>query len=89
MRTLKVKISLVYEFLQLSSVAQLCPVLCDPMDCSTPGFPVYPQLLELAQTHVHRVGDAIQPAHPLLSPSPSVAIVKEIASLINFSAPGF
>ena len=44
--------------------------LCDPMDCSTPGLPVHHQLLELAQTHVHRVGDAIQPSHPLLSPSP-------------------
>ena len=44
--------------------------LCDPMDCSTPGFPVHHQLLELAQTHVHRVSDAIQPSHPLSSPSP-------------------
>ena len=44
---------------------------CDPMDCSTPGFPVHHQLLELAQTHVHRVGDAIQPSHPLSSPSPT------------------
>ena len=44
--------------------------LCDPMDCSTPGLPVHHQLLELAQTHVHRVGDAIQPSHPLSSPSP-------------------
>ena len=43
---------------------------CDPMDCSTPGFPVHHQLPELAQTHVHRVGDAIQPSHPLSSPSP-------------------
>ena len=43
---------------------------CNPMDCSTPGFPVHHQLLELAQTHVHRVGDAIQPSHPLLAPSP-------------------
>ena len=48
-----------------SSVAQSCPTLCDPMDCSTPGFPVHHQLLELAQTHVHQVGDAIQPSHPL------------------------
>jgi len=55
---------------QFSSVAQLYPTLCDPMDCSTPGFPVHHQLLELAQTHVHRVGDAIQPSHPLSSPSP-------------------
>ena len=53
-----------------SSVAQLCPTLCDGMDCSTPGFPVHHQLLELAQTHAHRVGDAIQPSHPLSSPSP-------------------
>ena len=53
-----------------SSVAQLCPILCDPMDCSTPGLPVHHQLLELAQTHVHQVSDVIQPLHPLLSPSP-------------------
>ena len=53
-----------------SSIAQSCPTLCDPMDCSTPGFPVHHQLLELTQTHVHQVGDAIQPSHPLSSPSP-------------------
>ena len=58
------------EMYQFSSVAQSCPALCDPMDCSTPGFPVHHQLLELAQTHVHWVGDAIQPYHPLSSPSP-------------------
>ena len=52
------------------SVAQSCPTLCNPMDCSTPGFPVHHQLPELTQTHVHRVGDTIQPFHPLLSPSP-------------------
>ena len=55
---------------QFSSVAQLCLTLCDPMDCSTPGFPVHRQLLELTQTHGHWVGDAIQPSHPLLSPFP-------------------
>ena len=55
---------------QFSSVAQSCPTLCDPMDCSTPGFPIHHQLPELPQTHVHRVGDAIQPSHPLSSPSP-------------------
>ena len=55
---------------QFSSVAQSCPTLCDPMDCSTSGLPVHHQLLEFTQTHVHRVGDAIQPSHPLLSPSP-------------------
>ena len=53
-----------------SLVAQSCPTLCDPMNCSTPGLPVHHQLLEFTQTHVHRVGDAIQPSHPLLSPSP-------------------
>ena len=53
-----------------SSVAQSCPTLCNPMYCSTPGLPVHHQLLEFTQTHVHRVGDAIQPSHPLSSPSP-------------------
>ena len=53
-----------------SSVTQLCPTLCDPVDCSTPGFPVHHQLLELIQTHVHRLADAKQPSHRLLSPSP-------------------
>ena len=54
----------------VSSVVQACPTLCDPMDCSMPGFPVHHQLPELAPTHVHQVGDAIQPSHPLSSPSP-------------------
>ena len=53
--------------LQFSSVAQSCPTLCDPMNLSTPGLPVYHQLLEFTQTHVHWVGDAIQPSHPLSS----------------------
>ena len=52
------------------SVAQSCPTLCDPMDCSMPGFPVVHYLPEFAQTHVHWVNDAIQPSRPLLSPSP-------------------
>ena len=55
---------------QFSSVAQLCPALCDPMNCSTPGLPVHHQLPEFTQTHVHCVRDAIQPSHPLLSPPP-------------------
>ena len=55
--------------IQFSSVAQLCPALCDPMDCSMPGLPVHHQLPEFTQTHVHWVSDAIQPCHPLLSPS--------------------
>ena len=55
---------------QFSSVTQSCLTLCDPMNCSTPGCPVHHQLPEFTQTHVHRVGDAIQPSHPLSSPSP-------------------
>ena len=55
---------------QFSSVAQLCLSLCDPMNHSMPGLPVHHQLPEFTQTHVHRVGDAIQPSHPLSSPSP-------------------
>ena len=55
---------------QFSSFTQSCPTLCNPMNHSTPGLPVHHQLPEFTQTHVHRVGDAIQPSHPLLSPSP-------------------
>ena len=55
---------------QVSAATQSCSTLCGPMDCSTPGLPVRHQLPELAQTHIHRVGDGIQPSHPLLSPSP-------------------
>ena len=55
---------------QFSSVTQLCPTLCDRMECSTPDLPVHHQLPEFTQTHVHQVGDAIQPSHPLSSPSP-------------------
>ena len=57
---------------QFSSVAQSCPSLFDPMDCSESGFPVHCQLPEFTQTHVHWVSDAIQPSHPLSSPSPPV-----------------
>jgi len=57
-------------FIQLSSVTQSCPTLCNPVNRSTPGLLVHHQLQEFTQTHVHRVGDAIQPSHPLLSPSP-------------------
>ena len=55
---------------QFSSVAQSCPTLCDPMNRSTPGLPVHHQLPEFTETHVHQVSDAIQPSHPLSSPSP-------------------
>ena len=60
----------IFSSVQLSSVAQSCPTLCDPMNHSTPGIPVHHQLPEFTQTHVHWVSDAIQPSHPLLSPSP-------------------
>ena len=59
-----------FRIIQFSSVAQSFLTLCDPMDCSSLGFPVHYQLLELAQTHVHRVSDDIQPSHLLSSPSP-------------------
>ena len=61
----------VYEVsVQFSSVVQSCLTLCDPMNRSTPGLPVHHRLLEFTQTHIHRVGDAFQPSHPLSSPSP-------------------
>ena len=63
-------VSLVISSVQFSSVAQSCPTLCKPVNHSMPGFPVYHQLPEFTQTHVHWIGDAIQPSHPLLSPSP-------------------
>ena len=69
-----------------SSVAQLCPTLCDPMNCSTPGLPVHHQLLEFTQTHVHRVGDSIQPSHPLSSPSPPDPIFPSITVFSSESA---
>ena len=59
-----------FTLYQFSSVAQSCPTLCDPMNCSTPGLPVRHQLPEFTQTHDHQVGDATQPSHPLSSPSP-------------------
>ena len=70
---------------QFSSVAQLCPTLCDPMNRSTPGLPVHHQLLEFTQTHVHRVSDAIQPSHPLLSPSPPASTPPSIRVFSNES----
>ena len=81
---------------QFSSVAQSCPTLCDPMNPSTPGLPVHHQLLEFTQTHIHRVGDAIQPSHPLSSPSspapnPSIRVFSnestlhiEVAKVLEF-----
>ena len=63
---------------QFSSVTQSCPTLCNPMNSSTPGLPVHHQLPESIQTHVHRVSDAIQPSHPLSSPSPPAPIPPSI-----------
>ena len=60
----------IFHAVQFSSVTQLCPTLCDPMNCNTPGLPVHHQLPEFTQTHVYRVGDAIQSSHPLSSPFP-------------------
>ena len=61
---------LLFGSVQYSSVTQSCLTLCDPMNCSMPGLPVHHQLPEFTQTHIHRVSDAIQPSHPLSSPSP-------------------
>ena len=69
-----------------SSVAQSCPILCDPMDYSTPGFPVLHQLPEFAQTPVHRLSGAIQPSHPLSSPSPPALNLPSIRVFSNESA---
>ena len=59
-----------YQWDACYSVSQSCPTLCNPIDCSTSGFPLHHHLPELTQTHIHQVGDTIQPSHPLLSPSP-------------------
>ena len=71
--------------IQIRSVAQSCPTLCDPMNHSMPGLPVHHQLPEFTQTHVHRVSDAIQPSHPLFSPSPPAPNPSQHQSLSNES----
>ena len=65
---------------QFSSVAQSCPTFCGPMNRSTPGLPVHHQLLEFTQTHVHRVGDAIQPSHPVPNPSQHQGLFQWVTS---------
>ena len=70
---------------QFSSAAQSCLTLCDPKDCSMPGFPIHHYLPELAQTHVHRVSDAIQPSQPLSSPSPAINLSQHIRVFFNES----
>ena len=93
--SLKMQKTLEYSFLQeykqsvrFSSVAQSCPTLCDPMDCSKPGFPVSHYLSEFAQVHVHWIGEAIQPSHPLLPSSPSAFNLSSIRVFSNESAVG-
>ena len=81
--TLPTKVHLVSS-VQFSSVAQSCPTLCHPMDCSTPGLSVHHQLPEFTQTHVHRVGDAIQPSHPLSSPSPPALNLSQHQGLLQW-----
>ena len=68
---------------QFGSVTQSCPTLCNPMNCSMPGLPVHHQLQEFTQTHVHRVGDAIQPSHPLSSPAPPAPNPSQYHSLFQ------
>ena len=72
------------DYIQFSSVTQSCPTLCDPMNRSTPGLPVHHQLPEFTQIHVHGVGDAIQPFHPLLSPSPPAPNPSQHQSLFQW-----
>ena len=82
---LKIKSS---HSVQFSSVAQSCPTLCNPMNHSTPGLPVHHQLPEFTQTHVHRVGDAIQPSHPLSShfpPAPNPSQHQSLFQWVNSS----
>ena len=71
-------------FIQFSSVAQSCPTLCNPMNCSTPGLPVHHQLPEFTQTHIHQVGDTIQPSHPLSSPFPPAPNPSQHQSLFQW-----
>ena len=72
-----------YRRVQFSSVTQSCPTLCNPTDCSTPGFPVHYQLLEPTQTHVHHIGYAIQPSHHLSSPSPPLPSIFPIIRVFS------
>ena len=76
--------SVFFKTFQFSSVAQSCLTLCDPMNRSTPGLPVHHQLPEFTQTHVHRVSDAVQPSHPLSSPSPPAPNTSQHQSLFQW-----
>ena len=78
----------VAQNIQFSSVTQSCMTLCDPMNCSTPGFPVH-QLPELAQAHVHQVGDGIQSSHPMFSPSPAFNLSQSFPTSVSFPVSQF
>ena len=80
----KFPLAVYFASVQFSSVAQLCPTLCDPMNPSTPGLPVHHQLPEFTQTHVHQVGDVFQPSHPLPSPSPPAPNPSQHQSLFQW-----
>ena len=73
----------IYKCLSDLTFHQLCLTLCDPMNCSTPGLPVHHQLPEFTQTHIHQVGDAIQPSHPLSSPLPPAPSPSQHQSLFR------
>ena len=80
-KTVVISLKIIHQF---SSVPQLCPTLCDSMDYSMPGFSVHHQTMEFAQTHVHWVSDAIQPSHPLSSPSPPAFNLSQHQSLFKW-----
>ena len=77
------RFNIIFPSVQFSSVAQSCPTLCNPMNLSTPGLPVHHHLPKFTQTHIHRVGDAIQPSHPLSSPSPPAPNPSQYQSLFQ------
>ena len=81
---LRQRFLLIWRLVQFSSDAQSCPTLCDPMDWSTPGLPVHDQLPGFSQTHAHGVSDAIQPSHPLLSPSSPTFNLSQYQSLFKW-----
>ena len=81
---ISVHLKLICFSVQFSSVVQSCPTFCDPMNRSTPGLPVHHQLTEFTQNHVHWVGDAIQPSHPLPSPSPPELSLSEHQGLFKW-----
>ena len=74
---------IIKQGVQFSSIAQSCPTLCKPMNCSMPGLPVHYQLPEFTQTHFHQVGDSIQPSHPLSSASPPAPSLSQHQSLFQ------